>query len=139
MEYYFNSNQFKESSNYKNFMNMNLGSGILKVEAYTASLAYPLSGVLITIYKNFGSDKVIFYEGQTNESGVIESIVLPTKKMNDEINDVSDISFTTYDLDASYPKYNIEKKYDVSIFDNVKVIQPVTFPIQDLIEGEDSE
>ena len=65
--------------------------------------------------------------------------MLPTKKMNDEINDVSDISFTTYDLDASYPKYNIEKKYDVSIFDNVKVIQPVTFPIQDLIEGEDSE
>lgn len=136
MEYYFNSNDFKETSIYKNFINMNTGTGILKIEAYTASGAYPLSDVFITIYKLFGSDKVIFYEGKTNESGIIESVVLPTKKMKEEVLEVADISFTTYDLVANYSKYNIEKKYDVSIFDNVKVIQPVTFPVQDLIEGE---
>ena len=115
---------------------MNTGTGILKIEASTASGAYPLSGVMITIYKLFGNDKVIFYEGETNESGIIESIVLPTKKMEGEVLGVSDISFTTYDLIAKYPKYNIEKNYDVSIFDDVKVIQPVTFPVQDLMDGE---
>ena len=59
--------------------------------------------------------------------------------MPDEVNDVSDISFTTYDLEAIDPKYNINKMYDVSIFDNVKVIQPIIFSINELIEGEGNE
>ena len=53
--------------------------------------------------------------------------------------EASDIIYTTYDLVASYPKYNLDRKYDVSIFDDIKVIQPVVFSIDNLIEGEDSD
>ena len=138
MIYYFDSETFKDSSLYKNFVNINNGSGIVKIEAYTANGAYPLSGVEITISKMFGDDKVIFYSGVTNDSGIIESIVLPTRKPSKEVEDVSDIVFTTYDLEAKYPKYNVEKKYDISIFDEIKVIQPITFPVDDLIEGDEN-
>ena len=136
MKYYYDSDEFKESSLYKTFMSMNDSNGILKIEAYTASGAYPLKGVDIVVSKTFGEDKVIFYEGKTNDSGIIENIILPTRSIDGEINNASDIVYTTYDLDANYSEYDVSKKYDVSIFDDIKVIQPVTFAIDELIEGE---
>ena len=138
MDILFDSEEFKNSSIYKNFININNGKGILKVEASTASEAYPLEGVEITIFKMIDGEKVIFYKGVTNDSGIIDGIVLPTRKINNEIEDVSDIVFTTYDLESIYPKYNMKKMYNVSIFDDVKVIQPITISVNDLIEGEEN-
>ena len=139
MEYSFDSEEFKNSSIYKSFINNNSGKGVLKIEASTASEAYPLKDVEIIISKMIDNNKIIFYKGVTNDSGIIDGIILPTREINKEINDVSDIVFTTYDLVAKYPKYNLEKKYDVTIFDNVKVIQPITFSVTELIEGEQDE
>ena len=139
MEYDFDSEEFKNSSIYESFINNNSGKGVLKIEASTASEAYPLKDVEIIISKEFGDNKIVFYKGTTNDSGIIDGIILPTKKIDKEINDVSDIVFTTYDLIARYPKYNLEKEYDVTIFDNIKVIQPITFPVTSLIEGEQNE
>lgn len=139
MEIYFDSEEFKDSSTYKNFININNGKGILKIEASTASEAYPLEGVEVTISKKLDGQKVIFYNGVTNNSGIIDGIVLPTRRIENEVEDVSDIVFTTYDLVANYPKYNMNKEYDVSIFDNIKVIQPITISVNDLIEGEENE
>ena len=139
MEIYFDSEEFKDSSTYKNFININNGKGILKIEASTASEAYPLEGVEVTISKKLDGRKVIFYNGVTNNSGIIDGIVLPTRRIENEVEDVSDIVFTTYDLVANYPKYNMNKEYDVSIFDNIKVIQPITISVNDLIEGEENE
>ena len=136
MEYYFDSDEFKESALYKNFISINNSNGILKIEASTAGEAYPLKDVNITISKMIDGNKVIFYQGKTNDSGVIESIVLPTRKVPEEVNDADDILYTTYDLDAYYSEYDLNKKYNVSIFDNVKVIQPVIFTISELMEGE---
>jgi hypothetical protein len=139
MEYYYDSEEFKNTGTYKNFNNIHSGTGILKIEAYTASGAYPLSNVSIRISKELGNDTIIFFEGETNDSGIIDNIILPTRKMNEEVMDASDILYTTYDLNAKYSKYNLDKKYDVSIFDNVKVIQPITFPVNDLVDGDQSE
>lgn len=139
MEYIYDSEEFRNTGIYKKFINMNTGSGILKIDAYTASGAYPLDGVSAKIYKDFGSDKVIFFEGVTNSSGIIDNIILPTKKLEKEINEASDIDFTTYDLEVRYDKYNLEKVYDVSIFDNIKVIQPITFPVSELMDGDNNE
>lgn len=139
MELYFDSEEFKNSSTYKNFININSGKGILRVEASTASEAYPLKEVEVIISKKLDGNKIIFYKGVTNDSGIIDGIILPTREMNSEVEDASDILFTTYDLEAKYPKYGLEKMYDVSIFNDVKVIQPITFPVTDLIEGEQNE
>jgi hypothetical protein len=136
LQYYYDSEEFKDSSTYKNFININDSYGILKIDAFTASGAYPLAGVDIIVSKVLDGNKIIFYEGKTNDSGIIESIVLPTRSIKEEINNASDILFTTYDLEANYKKYDVSKNYDVSIFDEVKVIQPVTFAIDELVEGE---
>lgn len=138
MNYYFDSEEFKNTSTYKNFINVNDGKGILKIEASTASEAYPLSGVEIIISKKLDGNNIIFYKGTTNESGIIDGIVLPTRSISKEIENASDIVYTTYDLYANYSKYNFNKEYDVSIFDNIKVIQPITISVNDLIEGEEN-
>ena len=57
---------------------------------------------------------------------------MPSK---DEILSESDIVYTVYNLKASYPKDNFEKVYDVSIFDDIKVIQPIRVPLS-MIEGD---
>ena len=136
MTYNFDSEEFRKTQLYESFMEENTGRGLLKVEAFTANRAYPLEGVEIIISKDFGEDKVIFFDRKTDSSGMIETIVLPTKKQTKEIENASDIVFTAYDLVAKYPEFNLEKKFTVSIFDDIKVIQPVSFPINDLIEGE---
>ena len=137
MEYYFDSEEFKESAIYKNFISINNAKGLLKIEASTASGAYPLKDVDIVISKMIDGSKIIFFKGKTNDSGVIESIVLPTREVKNEVNDASDILYTTYDLEAIDNEYGLSKNYNVSIFDNVKVIQPVTFTINELMDGEE--
>ncbi len=139
MTYNFDSESFRNTSLYRTFMEEHQGNGILKVEAYTASGAYPLEGVEIIISKNIGDDKVIFFDKKTNASGIIEAIVLPTIKQNKVVEAADDIVYTTYDLEAKYPEYNLDKMYSVSIFDDIKVIKPITFPINELIEGEPNQ
>ena len=139
MEYDYDSEEFRNSSLYKSFINNNSGKGVLKIEASTASEAYPLKGVEIIISKIIEDNKIIFFKGVTNDSGIIDGIILPTREIKKEVTDVSDIVFTTYDLVASYPEYDLSKKYDVTIFDNIKVIQPITFRVTELIEGEQNE
>lgn len=136
MEYNFDSQEFKNTDIYKNFVNENSARGILKVEAHSSTNAYPLKDVRIVVSKMIGNDKVIFFDGVTNESGIIENIILPTKEMAEEVNSASDIVFTKYDLEASYPNNDLRKDYDVSIFDNVKVIQPVVFQLDEIVSGD---
>ena len=104
MEYFFDSEEFKNTSTYKNFININDSKGLLKIEASTANEAYPLEGVEIIISKELDNNKVIFYKGITNESGIIDGIVLPTRSIKKDVESASDILFTTYDLVANYPK-----------------------------------
>lgn len=132
----FNSDEFKDTSSYTEFMNENQGEGILKIQAYTADQAFPLENVLINIYHVIDGKKVLFFSGITDSSGIIDNINLPTVKLKNDISSSDDIYYTTYEIDANYPKSGISKIYDVGILDNVKAIQPVRIPITNLIEGE---
>lgn len=136
MEYNFDSQEFKSTDMYEEFIKENSARGILKIEAHSSTNAYPLKNVRVVVSKMIENDKVIFYDGLTNESGIIENIILPTKVMTDEVNSAADIIFTTYDVEASYPDNSLEKDYNVSIFDNVKVIQPVVFQLDEIISGD---
>ena len=136
MEYNFDSQEFKSTDMYEKFIKENSARGILKIEAHSSTNAYPLKNVRIVVSKMIENDKVIFFDGLTNESGIIENIILPTKVLTDEVNSAADIIFTTYDVEASYPDNDLKKDYNVSIFDNVKVIQPVVFQLDEIISGD---
>lgn len=128
-EVFFSKEQFPE------FSLENSGSGILKIQAFATNQAFPLQGVEIEISKIIDGEKVIFYQGVTDDSGIIDQIVLPTKIPKKAVEQASDVIFTTYTVTAKYPDSDLKRVYEVGIFDNIKVIQPIKFSAMNIIEG----
>lgn len=118
-----------DSKNYPDFASQNTGSGLLKVQVFTANQAFPLKDVDITIYKDIDGKRVVFYEGVTDSSGIIDNISLPTKEMKSDVESADDIVFTTYNITAKNINTNETKDYVIYIFNDVKIIQPIQFPI----------
>ena len=69
--YYFNDSNFKELDIYKNFIKENSGNAYLDIRTSAASEAIPISGVKIIISKIIDNNKIIFYEGLTDSSGML--------------------------------------------------------------------
>lgn len=138
-EILFDSEDFKNNEKFSQFMRDNSGDGTLKLQAYTANQAFPLEDVSISISKVIDGEKVIFFTGKTDASGIIDDIHLPAAPAKDEVNKKEDIVYTNYDIVAICPTGRIRKEYEVAIFDNIKVIQPIRIPITTLIEGEENK
>lgn len=121
MIYNVNDKDFVNSEFYKSFINLNPGVGYLKIRAYAASQAVPISGMNVVVSKNIDGDKVVFFEGITNESGVIEKISLPVPKMGSDNLLVPVI--TTYDINTNYD--GEDRVYKVNIYDGIYVVQNI--------------
>ena len=121
--YLFEKENGKKSGPSGDFIKENPSHGNLRVRAYTASGALPVSGLKVIVSTEFENSDIIFYEGVTNESGLIEKISLPAPKL---IADNLDIpNKTTYDVLAIYEKENLNKVYKVNMYEDVCVVQNI--------------
>ena len=116
---------------YKKFIKENPGSGNLRIRAYAANGAVPISNLKIIVSKTIDGNKIKFFEGVTNESGIISRIVLPAPITNPD-NLISPNS-TTYDITASYN--NIDLLYKINMYDDVCVVQNISV-VPDMGMGE---
>ena len=73
----FDDPNFITTTTYKEYMSKNKSYGYLNIRAYAASLAIPIKGLNVVVFKNLDNKKVVFYSGTTDESGIIEKISLP--------------------------------------------------------------
>lgn len=106
---------------YKNFMIENTGRGILNIRASFANQALPITNLKVVVSKEIENYNVIFYEGVTNISGLIEKISLPTPpKENDDL--IAPKS-TTYKITTLYN--NREYTYVVNMYDGICVVQNI--------------
>lgn len=121
MTYNVNDKDFLNSELYRSFINSNPGIGFLKIRAYAASGAVPISGLSVVISKDIGGNKVIFFEGVTNESGVIERISLPVPRMSSD-NMIAPI-LSTYDINTTYEGES--RLYKVNVYDDIYVVQNI--------------
>ena len=121
MIYNVNDKDFLNSEIYKSFINSNSGVGFLKIRAFAASQAVPISGMSVVVSKNIDDNKVVFFEGVTNESGIIEKISLPVPKMGSD--NLLVPSITTYEVDTSYDGES--RLYKVNIYDGIYVVQNI--------------
>lgn len=121
--YNFYDENFINSKIFEEYMKINSSNGSLRLRATAASEAIPIEGVQITVYKIIDNNRVIFYQGQTNESGVTEKIPLPAPKLNKDIMDIPNKA--VYKISAFYPKTNTNYEYEVNIYDNVCVLQNI--------------
>lgn len=121
MTYNVNDKDFLNSELYRSFINQNPGIGFLKIRAYAASDAVPISGLSVVISKDIGGNKVIFFEGVTNESGVIERISLPVPRMSSD-NLIAPV-ISTYDINTTYEGES--RLYKVNVYDDIYVVQNI--------------
>ena len=114
---------FHATQSYQTFLRDNPGSSVLNIRASGASLAIPISGVRIIVSKNIDNYKVIFYDGITDLSGMINDIKLPTPSPIN--NDLDVPNGATYDIEAIYDKDNIDRKYSVLMYPNIYTVQNI--------------
>ncbi len=118
--YNINDESFKKTETYINFINNNPGSGYLKIRAYAASQAIPII-LEVTVSKIIDNNRIIFYDGNTNSSGIIEKITLPTPKIDPD--NMSAPTSITYEVTAKYNDYI--NTYVVNMYENIYVIQTI--------------
>ncbi|MBR1718350.1 MAG: hypothetical protein IJ715_03680 [Bacilli bacterium] len=113
--------EFKESIFYKEFLDNNPTVGYLKIRAYAASEALPISNLQVEISKTMGDNKIIFFSGVTDNSGMIERVTLPTPKLS--INDLNVPNNIEYDIKTTYE--GVDTIYKVIMFEGVCVVQTI--------------
>ncbi len=106
---------------YQEFLKENPGRGVLKIRTSSASETLPVSDVLVTVTKVVGKNTIVFFDGKTDDSGMINGIVLPTPKRVS--NDEEVPKFATYSLRAVHLNNNFDKTYDISLCCGVVAIQ----------------
>ena len=80
--YNINNSDFVKSSIFQNYLKTNNSFGYLNIRAFSANEAIPIKGLKITVTNVIDNYTIIFFEGETDESGMINNIKLPTPKTN---------------------------------------------------------
>jgi len=119
MELFYTNKLLDNDAAYQKFISDSPGIGYLKIRASSANEAIPVEGLRIIVSKNIGSNKVIFFEGKTDYSGMINNIVLPAPKPID--NDEIPPTFNSYDVEAI--NNDIDNNYNISVCCGFTVIQ----------------
>lgn len=116
-----NDEEFINSNAYMEFMNNNKGMGYLRIRAYAANQAVPITGLKILVNKKINGYNVNFFEGYTNESGVIDNISLPAPIQDS--NDLVIPKSTEYEVMATNDNANLT--FIVNVYDKLYVIQNI--------------
>ncbi len=120
----YNDLTFQQSDIYKNFVSINSSSGKLTIRAYAANKALPIQGMRVIVYKIMDNTRVIFFEGNTDNSGLIENIVLPTPSVSSD--DLITPPSEDYNIEAIYDmqdlKFNIKMYSNISVNQNINVV-----------------
>ena len=118
------------SSEYQEFIRKNPSYGSLTIRVFTASGAIPISNLKVTISTVIGKNNVIFFEGYSDSSGIIESISLPAPRLNQD--DLVIPSGTTYNILATYVPDNLSKNFEVEIYEGVNVVQKINVAFKEV-------
>ena len=121
--YNINDINFINSNLYKQYIKENPKVGFLKIRAYAASEAIPISGLNVIVSKIIDGNNVIFFEGVTDNSGVIDGITLPTPILKTD--DLIVPNGVDYTINTLYKPDNIKGTYNINMYENVYVVQTV--------------
>ncbi len=102
---------------YEAFLKDHEGHGILKIRVFAGNGIIPLKDVHISISKVIGKEKIIFFEGYTNDSGVVNEIELPAPKINQQ-----NPKSATYLVESSHHSYIKKEPSLAFIYDGIKSI-----------------
>lgn len=120
---YVNNQEFKNSSFFKDFSLNNPGKGNLKIRAFAANEAIPIRNVRIIVSTIYNNRKIVFYDGVTDSSGMIETLSLPTPKLL--LDNLEEPNSIVYEVEAIYDMMSINQTFTVLMYDGVCVVQNI--------------
>ena len=129
--------EFKKSESYQKFIEENPSTGNLKVKVFTAYKAIPIPDTRILVTKDIDGQKVLFFSGLTDSSGMISDIELPSPEENTNFKPGDNAEYAMYDVTAINEGFERIKKYDVAIFGDTGVIQYIKMIPDINMEGID--
>lgn len=106
------------------FLRENDREGELKIQAFKARMAYPVPNVSISVSRSFSDGEHVFFEGRTDESGIIDRIRLPAPPIINSLSSRMPDNTAVYTVRAFSPDYDDITRL-VEIFEGIKSIQPL--------------
>lgn len=126
--------EFKGTDLYDSFIKENSSSGNLKVQVFTAYGAIPVDNTNIVVYKDIEEYRVIFFQGFSDSSGIVDNINLPAPAMVQSNEDTP--TYAIYNMNASNEKYETLKNYTIGMLGGINVIQYVKMLPEIKIDGD---
>lgn len=111
------------------FLAENPEVGFVKIQASRGQQAIPTQDVRVVITKNFDGEIVNFYQGTTDENGIINNIPLPAPPRELSLDSEKAPRGAQYQLLATHPKYS-PQRYSIEVFEGVRAILPITLQLK---------
>ena len=109
------------------FVRAHPGRGVLKVQVGTGRGTFPVKGALVRVSKVIGGALQEFYRGFTDESGILDGMVLPTLPIGLSQNSVTaGESGTDYIVSVEQRDYVSENGQQVTLYDKVETLLAVS-------------
>lgn len=116
-----------ETDTFAQFQRLNRKTGFLRVQAFAGPQAVPVEGASVIVTHDFTDGVRRFASGRTDESGILDGIVLPAPDTEAAQAPGGVMPYALYDIRVSHPDYRTEIYRQVPVFPGVKSIQPVRF------------
>ena len=97
------------------FLDAHPERGTLRVQVSTGRGLFPVEGARVEVYRDFGDQRVVFYEGVTDRSGIVDDIRLP-----------AGISGTTYQAAVRHPQCSTVDGRPVTVFPRIETVLAVS-------------
>lgn len=109
------------------FRNAHPEQGSLRLQVSTARGIFPVAGAEVEVYRDFGTLRETFYQGVTDESGIVDKILLPALPVAlGQSADTAGISGTAYLVSVRHPRYQPLVAQQVLVFPRVETLFSVT-------------
>ena len=113
------------ASSYDAFLRRNTALGELKVQASRGRGALPTEGVRISVIGQFNDARVLFFDGVTDDDGLITGITLPAPPLQQSLQAQDARRGALYQVFASHPDFEPDI-YEIEIFEGITAILPVS-------------
>ena len=115
---------YESETDFEDFIRENSGKGSVRIQAFRGEQAFPVSGVLIRISRKIGDVDYIFFEGETDESGIVDGIELPAPPRDNSTEYGRPDKTAVYLLTAKKNGFDTTERL-IELYDDIKTIQPL--------------
>ena len=108
------------------YINAHPGRGSLKVQVSAAGQSFPVKNVFVEVAVNDGGTRYSLYHDVTDESGIVNEIVLPACKGSDNNSpETAGKDDAVYLISIFHPAFEEITDFPVTVQDRIETILPI--------------